>query len=76
MTKEQLQHELDTIREKRLSAERKVDDYERRAIRACRRGQAMHVERRVAEMERDMVAPLRQREIELEAQLAQAEVEA
>lgn len=73
MTREQLQHELEAIRAKRLRAERKVDEYERRAIRACRRGQAMHVERRVKEMELEMVTPLYERERELTKQLEELE---
>ena len=73
MTREQLQHEIETIRAKRLRAEREVDEYERRATRACRRGQAMHVEQRVKEMELEMVTPLYERERELTKQLEELE---
>jgi hypothetical protein len=67
----ELEHELARIRTRRQIAEAKVDEYERRAIRGCRPGQAMHIERRVAELEQETVAPLRRRELELERALAE-----
>jgi hypothetical protein len=67
----ELEQELARIRTRRQIAEATVDEYERRAIRGCRPGQAMHIERRVAELEQETVEPLRRREMELERALTE-----